>query len=69
MKLPEQSALTCAVRGRRAAGKVMRQNLWSPKKINSTTHHDIKLELDVRCQKLIEKDFVHRVFREGQCCR
>src|SRR5256884_6769458 len=27
----------------------------SPKKINSATQHDIKLELDVRCQKLIEK--------------
>jgi myo-inositol-1(or 4)-monophosphatase len=31
----------------------MRRNLRSPKKINSATRHDIKLELDVRCQKLI----------------
>jgi myo-inositol-1(or 4)-monophosphatase len=33
----------------------MRANFRSPKKINSSTQHDIKLELDVRCQKLIEK--------------
>jgi myo-inositol-1(or 4)-monophosphatase len=56
MKLTEQKrALDCAVRAARAAGKVMRQNLWLPKKVNSTTQHDIKLELDVRCQKLIER--------------
>jgi myo-inositol-1(or 4)-monophosphatase len=56
MKLSEQKrALACAVKAARAAGKVMRENLWLPKKINSATHHDIKLELDVRCQKLIEK--------------
>lgn len=56
MKFVEQKrALACAVRAARAAGKVMRDNLWSPKKINATTRHDIKLELDVRCQKLIEK--------------
>src|ERR1700722_11928881 len=56
MKLSEQKrALACAMKAARAAGKVMRDNLWMPKKINSTTRHDIKLELDVRCQKLIEK--------------
>lgn len=33
----------------------MRQNLRRPKKINSATLHDIKLELDVRSQKLIER--------------
>ena len=33
----------------------MRRNFRSAKKINSATQHDIKLELDVRCQKLIEK--------------
>jgi myo-inositol-1(or 4)-monophosphatase len=32
----------------------MRQNLRADKKINSATLHDIKLELDVRCQKRIE---------------
>jgi myo-inositol-1(or 4)-monophosphatase len=33
----------------------MRRNLRSTKKVNSATQHDIKLELDVRCQKLIER--------------
>src|SRR5258708_3119758 len=33
----------------------MRSNARSVKKINEATQHDIKLELDVRCQKLIEK--------------
>ncbi len=33
----------------------MRRNLRAPKKVNARTSHDIKLELDVRCQKLIEK--------------
>ena len=33
----------------------MRRHLGSNKKINSATQHDIKLELDVRCQKLIER--------------
>src|SRR5256885_5425879 len=33
----------------------MRDNFHSAKKINSATQHDIKLELDVRCQKQIEK--------------
>jgi len=33
----------------------MRRHFCSPKRITSATQHDIKLELDVRCQKLIEK--------------
>lgn len=33
----------------------MRQNLRASKKVNAATSHDIKLELDVRCQQLIEK--------------
>lgn len=48
-------ALQCAVKAARAAGKLMRANLRSDKKINEATQHDIKLELDVRCQKLIER--------------
>ena len=39
----------------RAAGKIMRTNWHEPKRVNSTEAHDIKLELDVRCQALIEK--------------
>ena len=33
----------------------MRKNLRESKVVNEATSHDIKLELDVRCQKLIEK--------------
>ena len=41
----------------------MRDNLRSKKKVNARTAHDIKLDLDVRCQKLIEKR-VHAVAPE-----
>ena len=33
----------------------MRRNLNSAKKVNAASQHDIKLDLDVRCQKLIER--------------
>ncbi len=49
-----RQALRCAVRAARAAGRLMRRNQASPKKINQQSRHDIKLELDVRCQRLIE---------------
>ncbi len=39
----------------RAAGKVMHANWHQPKRVNCAEAHDIKLELDVRCQALIEK--------------
>jgi myo-inositol-1(or 4)-monophosphatase len=54
-KIPLKSALSAAVKAARAAGKVMRANWHKPKRVNSAEAHDIKLELDVRCQKLIEK--------------
>ena len=37
------------------AGQLMSNNRASEKIINQQSQHDIKLELDVRCQKLIEK--------------
>ena len=37
----------------------MRANLNAPKKINSQVQHDIKLDLDVRCQKLIERSLMN----------
>ena len=49
-------ALACAARAARAAGKVICNNLRATKKVSSASQHDIKLELDVRCQKLIERD-------------
>jgi myo-inositol-1(or 4)-monophosphatase len=48
-------ALACAVRAARQAGSLMRRNQTLVKKISEQSQHDIKLELDVRCQKLIEK--------------
>lgn len=50
-----KKALACAVKAARLVGRLMRQNLHIDKKVNSATAHDIKLELDVRSQKLIEK--------------
>src|SRR6266700_1661933 len=56
MKLSHQEqALACVIRAARAAGKVIRANASAAKTIASSTQHDIKLELDVRCQKLIER--------------
>ena len=50
-----QTAQKAAVRAARAAGKIMRDNWLKPKRVNLADAHDIKLELDVRCQKVIEK--------------
>ena len=44
-----------AVQAARAAGALLCSNLHTAKKINSATQYDIKLELDVRCQKLIKR--------------
>ena len=51
----QNKALAAAVKAARAAGKIMRDNWHLPKRVNSAEAHDIKLELDVRCQKLITK--------------
>lgn len=58
-----KSSLASAVAAARAAGVIIRKNLNAPKKINARTAHDIKLELDVRCQNLIEKK-LHAAFPE-----
>ena len=56
MKPSEQKrALGVAVKAARAAGALMKRNFLEPKKINETAQYDIKLELDVKCQQLIEK--------------
>jgi myo-inositol-1(or 4)-monophosphatase len=49
------AAQKAAVTAARAAGKLMLANWHLAKRVNFTDAHDIKLELDVRCQKLIEK--------------
>ena len=50
-----KAALAVATKAARAAGQVMHANWHKPKRVNSAEAHDIKLELDVRCQALIEK--------------
>ena len=56
-----KQALASAIEAAKAAGAIMRKNLTAEKKANEITSHDIKLELDVRCQKLIEKK-LHAAF-------
>ena len=48
-------ALDAAIKAAEQAGAIMRQNLRSAKRVNEEHLHDIKLELDVRCQALIEE--------------
>ncbi len=62
-KIPLNHALAVAVKAARAAGKVMRDNWHKPKRVKLDDIHDIKLELDVRCQTLIEKNSARRVSR------
>ena len=56
------NALAKAVEAAKAAGAVMKRNARNAKKINAASQHDIKLELDVRCQRLIERT-LHQTFR------
>ena len=48
-------ALKEAIAAAKSAGQLMRRNLSATKKVNLRATHDIKLDLDVRCQKLIER--------------
>lgn len=48
-------ALAVSMVAAKAAGVLMRKNWRSAKVINKASQYDIKLDLDVRCQKLIEK--------------
>jgi myo-inositol-1(or 4)-monophosphatase len=50
-----KTAFNTAVTAARASGELMRKHLTRPKNVNSSTQHDIKLELDVRSQKMIER--------------
>ncbi len=55
VNLNSKRALAEAVGAARTAGALMRRNLHRPKRANEVQQHDIKLELDVRCQKIIER--------------
>ncbi len=48
------TAQNAAVAAARSVGALMRRQLHSSKRANEVSQHDIKLELDVRCQKMIE---------------
>ena len=50
-----KSALAAAIASARIAGDVMKKNLRRPKAVDNTAPHDIKLALDVRCQRLITR--------------
>jgi myo-inositol-1(or 4)-monophosphatase len=50
-----RGAQAAASRIARTVGALMRRELHCAKRAHSVTQHDIKLELDVRCQGLIEK--------------
>jgi len=46
--------MECAIDACQAAGRLMRTHRYATKKVNEETRHDLKLELDVRCQRRIE---------------
>jgi myo-inositol-1(or 4)-monophosphatase len=50
-----RQAQAAAVRAAQSVGALMRLHLHASKRAHAVTQHDIKLELDVRCQRLIEK--------------
>lgn len=57
MKTSElKRALVTAVSAAQGAGALLQRNLRTVKKVHETHAHDIKLELDVRCQKQIEAE-------------
>lgn len=56
-------AVSAAVAAARAAGELLRAHSRSVKKVQTATQHDIKLELDARCQRLIQRT-LRRVFPE-----
>ena len=53
-KIDPNRMMACAVRAAHEAGSLMRRNMHLVKRIASEEKHDVKLDLDVRCQKAIE---------------
>ena len=45
--------LDAAMKAARSAGEMLRRDFEKPQRVNATTKHDIKLEIDVRAQNLI----------------
>lgn len=58
--------LDVAIEAAKLAGILLRDNFYEEKKVNESLQHDIKLELDVRAQNLIEsylaESFPHYAF-------
>ena len=55
-KTPDlEAAQRAAVAAAHSVGALMRRELYSSKRANEVSQHDIKLELDVRCQQMIER--------------
>jgi len=52
--------LNAAETAARAAGEMLRQNFPKPLRVNSTTAHDIKLEIDVQTQQLITDSLLQK---------
>jgi myo-inositol-1(or 4)-monophosphatase len=50
-----REAMVESVAAAKTAGELLRAGLHGAKKTNAQSQHDIKLELDVRCQELIER--------------
>jgi len=66
MNISEQKkALAVAVEAARGAGSLMRRNFNSIKKVNFASQNDIKLDLDVRCQKLIQTKLLKKYPKMG----
>jgi len=55
MKVDLARALSAAAQAATSVGVLMRRQLGSTKRAFFASQHDIKLELDVRCQKMIER--------------
>jgi myo-inositol-1(or 4)-monophosphatase len=56
MKPSQQTrALNAAVKAAQAAGALMKKHFHEPKRVSEVAQFDIKLELDVKCQQLIER--------------
>jgi myo-inositol-1(or 4)-monophosphatase len=58
-----RQVLAIAVEAAETAGRLLRRHWKTPKKINKTQAHDLKLELDVRCQRQIARR-LHQAFPE-----
>ncbi|MBI5396247.1 MAG: inositol monophosphatase [Verrucomicrobia bacterium] len=55
-----QPLLDTAIAAARAAGELQRRNFYKPPKVTAKMAHDVKLVLDVRSQKLIERTILRR---------